>query len=123
MEMSSTIYAKGMLKPDPNSGVIGPILNRSNSRIECAGLCLVREECHFYSYDKDKKLCDMDSVEKGWHFNYTETNKGHRNVYMDTGTSAVNLYRVTMHNPCYELFQRTWTISYFLVGLTQVAKS
>ena len=120
MEMSSTIYAKGMLKSEPNNG---PVLNRSNSKIECAGLCLVREECHFYSYDKDKKLCDMDSVEKGWHFNYTETNKGHRNVYMDTGTITVNLYRVTMHNLCYELFQRTWTISYFLVGLTQVAKS
>ena len=86
MEISSTIYAKGMVYEATNNG---PTLNRSNSRIECAGMCSLRDDCHYYSWHKDEKQCDMDSVEKGWHFNYTEINQGHEHIYMDTGESNV----------------------------------
>ena len=84
MEMSSTIYAKGRLKDVLDNGHI--LKEGIKSRIECAGVCLTREDCHFYSWEKDVKECDMDFVDKGWHFNYTENNEGHRNIYMDTGT-------------------------------------
>ena len=82
MEMTSTIYAKGRIEGVTNNE-IG--FNSSNSKIECAGLCLVRELCHFYSWQEDTKYCDMKFVDKGWHFNYTLINTGTRMVYVDTG--------------------------------------
>ena len=93
MEMSSTIYAKGIY---PNSVTNnGLVLNRSNSKIECAGLCSVNDDCHFYSWNKDEKQCDMEYVEKGWHFNYTETHQGQRNIYMDTGVYSMKTLETT----------------------------
>ena len=83
MEMTSTIYAKGRLKDVTNNYLY---LNRSNSRVECGSLCLVREMCHFYSWYEDTKKCDMDYVDQGWHFNYTEMTSGTRSIYVDTGT-------------------------------------
>ena len=87
MDMSSTIYAKGLL----GEGVLnnGPVVRNIKSRVECAGICLTKEDCHFYTWEKDLQDCDMDSVFLGWHFNYTEGNLALRNIYMDTGTSTL----------------------------------
>ena len=83
MEMIATTYAKGIYPISVTNN--GPAFNRSNSRIECASSCSTRDDCHFFSWIKNETQCDMDSVEKGWHFNYTETNQGYRSIYMDTG--------------------------------------
>ena len=95
MDMSATIFVKGFLDKEVLN--IGPSAVREiKSRIECAGICLTREDCHFYTWEKDIKECDMDHVELGWHFNYSfsETKPGLRNIYMDTGTYCVKKLRI-----------------------------
>ena len=102
MEMSSTTYAKGRLDKEVLDN--GHILKEGiKSRIECAGVCLAREDCHFYSWEKDARECDMDFVDKGWHFNYTKDSEGHRNIYMDTGTLMCMMLQ-TIFKGCYSNF-------------------
>ena len=85
MEMSSAIYAKGVMSNKVfNNG--GLLKEGIKSRIECAGVCLTNDDCHFYTYwEKGINHCDWDTVEIGWHFNYTDASQDKRNIYMDTG--------------------------------------
>ena len=58
-----------------------------------------RDNCHFFSWDKENGTCELGYMDLGWHFNYTDGPDNQKQVSVNTGTCNIILMKTQLIGP------------------------